>query len=559
MKAITLLIACCLFAYSVGHFVSPLASIKTQSAVHAPDAGISISVSPNVIEENDGWVVVSFSGVPQPADTDWIGVYSPSNVDHTKTAPIKFQFAYVAKTYNNTGSGSLRFNLINMWADYGFRFFRNGTDYPIYVSASNTVTFKHTNPPMQGHLALTDDPTQMRVSWASPDSSNQQYVQYGTAHGTYPRAVRAGTSTYTADMLCGPPATEFGWRKPDFLHSVVLTNLQPSQLYFYRFGGDVTGWSEEFNFTSAPLTAAKTGISFFAYGDMGKGEIDDSDEHWLIEPGALNTSTQVKARIEEVDLILHIGDISYAVGYSSQWNEFMHEIEPIAGRVPYMTCPGNHERDFPNSNSYYNDTDSGGECGVPYEMRFTMPTTARDQPWYSFNYGNVHFVFMSTEQNFLVGSAQYNFLVSDLSSVDRTTTPWVIFSGHRPMYIDSTNFDKPAGDQTVASLLRENLEDVLVKYKVNLAFWGHHHSYQRSCPVYQEKCGNSDLPVHIVIGMAGCGLSQNLQTPQPEWIEYVDDNNYGFSKIVTTDKTLKFQYFRNVDGDKPADELTLTL
>jgi hypothetical protein len=36
------------------------------------------------------------------------------------------------------------------------------------------------------------------------------------------------------------------------------------------------------------------------------------------------------------------------------------QVEPLATQLPYMTCIGNHERDFPNSGSYYTGSDSGG-------------------------------------------------------------------------------------------------------------------------------------------------------------------------------------------------------
>ena len=82
---------------------------------------------------------------------------------------------------------------------------------------------------------------------------------------------------------------------------------------------------------------------------------------------------------------------------------------------------------------------------------------------------------MSTETNYKRGSAQYKFIEQDLSSVDRSKTPWVIFAGHRPMYIDSNNTSPVTGDQPGASLLREELEHLLVKYRVNVALFGHHH------------------------------------------------------------------------------------
>ena len=58
------------------------------------------------------------------------------------------------------------------------------------------------------------------------------------------------------------------------------------------------------------------------------------------------------------------------------------------------------------------------------------------------------------------------------------------------MYIDSTVDTLPSDDQPVAHQLRINIEDLLYKYRVNLAFWGHNHSYQRTYPVYQQKVGS---------------------------------------------------------------------
>jgi hypothetical protein len=33
----------------------------------------------------------------------------------------------------------------------------------------------------------------------------------------------------------------------------------------------------------------------------------------------------------------------------TQWDNFFHQIAPLASRLPYMTAPGNHERDWPGS------------------------------------------------------------------------------------------------------------------------------------------------------------------------------------------------------------------
>ena len=48
------------------------------------------------------------------------------------------------------------------------------------------------------------------------------------------------------------------------------------------------------------------------------------------------------------------------------------------------------------------------------------------------------------------------------------------------------------------------------RHEVDLALWGHHHSYQTTCPVYQEKC-TEGATTHIVIGMGGQSRSTNVQ------------------------------------------------
>lgn len=56
-------------------------------------------------------------------------------------------------------------------------------------------------------------------------------------------------------------------------------------------------------------------------------------------------------------------------------------------------------RDYVHTGSVYITPDSGGECGVPYETYFPMPTPAKDKPWYSIEQASVHFTVISTEHD----------------------------------------------------------------------------------------------------------------------------------------------------------------
>lgn len=74
---------------------------------------------------------------------------------------------------------------------------------------------------------------------------------------------------------------------------------------------------------------------------------------------------------------------------------------------------------------------------------------------------------------------QFAFIKKDLSGVDRTKTPWLVFAGHRPMYVNSGGAgagdcegaaaaeEHCANDQPVAKLLRSSLEPLLIKHQVS--------------------------------------------------------------------------------------------
>lgn len=243
----------------------------------------------------------------------------------------------------------------------------------------------------------------------------------------------------------------------------------------------------------------------------------------------------IEAFGDKAMFVSHIGDISYARGFAWIWDEFFNQIEPIAARIPYHVCIGNHEYDWPSqpwrpdwSYGVYGK-DGGGECGVPYSVRFKMPgdssfPTRTGSPdtqnlYYSFDSGVVHFLYISTETDFLRGSDQYKFIKADLESVDRNKTPYVVVQGHRPMYTTSNELR----DTPMRERMLEHLEPLLVQNNVTLALWGHVHRYERFCPMANFKCvdvtsnftSKGGAPVHVVIGMGGQDW-QPIWEPRPD-------------------------------------------
>lgn len=84
--------------------------------------------------------------------------------------------------------------------------------------------------------------------------------------------------------------------------------------------------------------SAQLYVSFIQYLTylLVQAEEDGSDEYGNYEKASLNTTKQIISDLENIDMVIHIGDLSYANGYLSQWDQFTAQIEPIASTVPYM-------------------------------------------------------------------------------------------------------------------------------------------------------------------------------------------------------------------------------
>ena len=468
-----------------------------------------------------------------------------------------------------------------------------------------TTRDKGTSPPtVQWSTSLLGDTT-------PPRDKNSDTLKIKNALSNNATGV---STTYARGDMCGPPANTTGWFDPGWFHYVIITGLDPGKKYYYRYGGSFEQqeqgnknnsiiesggdstffiWSEESSFIAPPAPFSThpslhhqrikqkeqdtQRVKLLAIADVGQAEVDGS-----MEVSQMWASLQTHAALHwEVEnntpqLLIHNGDVSYARGYSTQWDSYWDLLGPAVRAVPYMTVPGNHERDWPGTGDGFGDAssrDSGGECGIAYTRRVNMPTSSDslstaarhfagtttfsketpspisaaaldrqnlpntgtgtdDQPWYSFNFGPIHFLQFSTEHAFHPGSPQFTFIETDLAAVDRASTPWIVVGGHRPIYLDSISWSPlvPNTDQVVAAALRAALEDIFLKYKVDVTWTGHHHSYQRTCPLAKGQCiedqkqvsPKQDSIVHLVIGNAGAGLSPNIHLSRPAIFEVVE-------------------------------------
>ncbi|KAL3834893.1 hypothetical protein ACJIZ3_009629 [Penstemon smallii] len=492
----------------------PLSKIAIHTTTFALSDSASIKASPLVLGlkgDDTEWVAVDFEN-DKPSNDDWIGVFSPAKFNGSEcymendpkeqapyicSAPIKYQFANSSNSdYTKTGKASLKFQLINQRADFSFVLFGGGLSNPKLVALSNSISFANPKAPLYPRLAQGKSWNEMTVTWTSGYNIDEAvpFVEW-SQKGQHKVRSPAGTLTFHRNSMCGSPARTVGWRDPGFIHTSFLKDLWPNTVYAYKIGHLLSNgsyvWSKMYSFKSSPYPGQDSLQRVIIFGDMGKAERDGSNEYSNYQPGSLNTTDQLINDINNIDIVFHIGDIAYANGYISQWDQFTAQVEPIASTVPYMIASGNHERDWPGSGSFYDTMDSGGECGVLAETMFYVPAENRAKFWYSTDYGMFHFCIADSEHDWREGSEQYKFIEHCLASVDRQKQPWLIFAAHRVLGYSSDkyyglegSFDEPMG--------RESLQRLWQKYKVDIAFYGHVHNYERSCPIYQNKCVSSE-------------------------------------------------------------------
>ena len=187
----------------------------------------------------------------------------------------------------------------------------------------------------------------------------------------------------------------------------------------------------------------------------------DAVGDWGCNSNTDNTVSKINGRNPE--LVLALGDYSY-VNTATCW---FNAIQPIDSITKINI--GNHE-------------DEDSEDYNSYKSHFGL-----GNPYYSYNLNNVHVLTMDSDRtSYASGSAQYNFVISDLQAA--STNPnikWIIVNIHKQMYTspNTCGSSSCSNTGTDATNLRNTYHAKFDQYGVDLVLNGHLHNYQRTYPI----------------------------------------------------------------------------
>jgi acid phosphatase type 7 len=322
-----------------------------------------------------------------------------------------------------------------------------------------------TTRPDQVILTWSDDPrTTQTIQWRTSAKVKNGSVKFQRKRDASPlhssrrsiKTVKALTERLTTLTLINNPIVN--------RHTAVLRELEPDTAYIYSVGsGGADGWSEEFEFTTAPAEAKP--FSFMYMGDAQNGL-----DRW----GSLLKS----AYLNRPDAAFYImaGDLVNRGADRDDWDDLFHNSAGIYDRRQLVPVIGNHEM-------------QGGHPTLYLKQLAVLtngPTNIEKERAYSFEYSNALFVVLDSN---LPAATQTNWLARTLENSKAT---WKFVTYHHPAYSSGPKRDNKG--------VRDLWTPIFDKYHVDLALQGHDHAYLRTYPMKDKKkvASAADGTIYIV-------------------------------------------------------------
>ena len=292
------------------------------------------------------------------------------------------------------------------------------------------------------------------------------------------------------------------------MHEVELTGLKPETNYFYRVRSVTEGGDTLYSAVTPFQTAVhdSSAYSFVVFSDSQSN------------PGTWGRITEL-ARQERPNFALHGGDL---VGYGYLKNEWVDEFfapsNHFMKQIPMYTIPGNHEHD-----------------AAYYYQYFANPAP---EYYYSFKYGNAEFFMVDTNHEQDQSTEMYSWLEHALA---RSTATWKFVVHHHPPY--SSDEDDFGDTNKEASIFGDEESRELVplyeKYGVDIVFFGHIHTYERTWPIFQNKVRENNGVIYLTLGGAGGGLEK--AAPIRSWFSRKVKTTHHFASVSISGNTLEYQ------------------
>ena len=335
-------------------------------------------------------------------------------------------------------------------------------------------------------IVAKDNSTSRTIMWQSDSSEPDAVIEYRLVSSDDIKTLSASDAAFTDDGSM------------TYIHEGTIIDLTPDTKYEYRIGYSTDRRSDWY-----PLETAGAGeYEVLIYPDSQSGDYSGWEQ--LVKNSA--------DRNPNAALYISMGDLVDNGEQAYQWRTWLDSIKPLSARIPLAPTLGNHEMytlDWkmrePRASLNYFDVPSNGN-------------TTFDRHYYSYDYGDVHYVVLDTqlyesthEDNHDVHhpdlyDVQVQWLRQDLAS---NTKKWTVVLMHRDPF--QYAFNRP-GASRAAGFDEEGVlfMPIFDEFNVDLVLSAHLHSYRNRGHVRNFERDASG-PLYILTGIAGDARRPNWQ------------------------------------------------
>lgn len=309
-----------------------------------------------------------------------------------------------------------------------------------------------------------------------------------------------------------------------YIHTAAVSDLKPGTAYEYRVGaGDKRSSWQSFH------TAQGHDFKALIFPDSQSSDYSV----WAA------TAQSAWQRNQDAQFFINMGDLVDNGQDHYQWNAWFDVVGDMIARIPVVPLLGNHE-------TY--DKDWKVRMPEAYLHLFALPRIDREKyqnQFYSFDYGDVHFVVLNTQSQELADfepSLDEDEVAWFKEDMAKTTKKWKIVLMHKdPLQYGFANRPQPReeGFSPEGQLWMPLFDE----YGVDAVLSAHLHTYRDRGHIKNFQRDESG-PLYLITGVAG-----NVQYPglwkQHSLDEYVapqpETDNY--MTLEATDDSLTFRSF----------------
>ncbi|MEJ1238038.1 metallophosphoesterase [Chryseolinea sp. T2] len=327
--------------------------------------------------------------------------------------------------------------------------------------------------------------------------------------------IEYGTSvplTEKQDLITQEVTSESG-SKQTHIYKTTLRDLNPETPYFYNIKA-----------IARDGKSIETGVLTFSTA------VKDSSSYSFAVMGDTEARPHINDRIskliwdERPNIVLNVGDLTDGgmKDHKFEWNyEYFQGVNQLASRVAVFPVPGNGEEDLFWYNQYH-----------------TYPSKG----YYNFKYGNAEFFMLNSNkaEDFAEGGAQYVWLEEQLK---KSTAKWKFVAHHHAPYsADEDDYgDSWKGQGDLGDLRIRKIVHLYEKYHVDMVFFGHLHTYQRTLPIANNKVVKQGGVIYVQGGGGGGNLEDFA--PSRAWFSAKTYRGHHYFVVTIHYQSLNFKMY----------------